>query len=286
MNAVTNVMTEDSCRESAIFFPGKRGDLFGVLHEPKENPLGACILCHPFAEEKLWSQRVFVSFARELARRGLVVLRFDFSGNGESDGVFESSGIRSYIEDTSTAVEYLRAQYPTIESVDLMGLRFGATVAYLSAVARDDVGRLILWDPVLDGEEYVQEMLRINLATQMAVYGKVTITRENLVEGILNGTPVNIDGYLLGESVYKEFESLKLTGGEGCHAKSCFVSAIGRMPKRRFESIQQFASNLPAASFESVQEEAFWREIRQFYNRADKLFEKTLNWMGLNDGHA
>ena len=71
--------------ESPFFFPRGDARLFGVLHRPS-GPVSRSgfVLSHPFAEEKLWSHRVFVSFARALAGRGLAVLRFDYAGAGDS----------------------------------------------------------------------------------------------------------------------------------------------------------------------------------------------------------
>jgi pimeloyl-ACP methyl ester carboxylesterase len=38
----------------------------------------------------------------------------------------------------------------------LLGLRFGATLAALAAAARDDVERLVLWEPVGQGARYLE----------------------------------------------------------------------------------------------------------------------------------
>ena len=53
--------------EECYFFNNKRYRLFGHMYRPdnieKENGCGI-VICDPFAEEKLWSQRVMVNFAR------------------------------------------------------------------------------------------------------------------------------------------------------------------------------------------------------------------------------
>jgi hypothetical protein len=41
--------------------------------------------------------------------------------------------------------------------VTLLGLRFGATLAALASAARDDVERLVLWEPVREGARYLEE---------------------------------------------------------------------------------------------------------------------------------
>jgi hypothetical protein len=57
------------------------------------------IFVDAFAEEKLWSQRVMVSFARKMALLGYPVLRFDVMGHGDSDGEFKNATIPSILSD-------------------------------------------------------------------------------------------------------------------------------------------------------------------------------------------
>ena len=68
-------------KETPTFIPHLEDRLFGMLHEPEgRTSRTPFVFCHPFAEEKLWTQRVYVSFARRLAREGHPVLRFDYRG--------------------------------------------------------------------------------------------------------------------------------------------------------------------------------------------------------------
>src|SRR5262245_18163177 len=78
--------------ETPFYFGRESSPLFGVFHAPARTTcLPAFVFCHPFAEEKLWTHRVFVSFARRLAAEGYPVLRFDYMGNGDSAGDFRDS---------------------------------------------------------------------------------------------------------------------------------------------------------------------------------------------------
>jgi pimeloyl-ACP methyl ester carboxylesterase len=86
------------------------------------------------------------------------VLRFDWYGSGDSAGdVLEGGHPDSWLEDLEWAVEELKAT-AHVSSVALVGLRLGASVAALAARDRSDVDRLVLWDPVVDGEEYLREL--------------------------------------------------------------------------------------------------------------------------------
>jgi len=74
-------------------------------------------MSHPFAEEKLWSHRVFVSFARALAERGYPVLRFDYMGAGDSSGTTPETSLQTHLDDLRAAVEVLLARQPQLERV-------------------------------------------------------------------------------------------------------------------------------------------------------------------------
>ena len=147
--------------------------VFAGHHRPALPASRAVVMCHPLAEEKLWSHRVFVSFARDLAAAGFAVLRFDFRGEGDSDRPFEQSDFETRIQDACLAVDTVRALNPTVTEVTLLGLRLGASVAAAAAARRSDVARLVLWDPVIDGAAYMQTVLRLNLMFQMAIHQRV-----------------------------------------------------------------------------------------------------------------
>ncbi len=58
--------------ESPFFFESETARLFGMLHAPGAVSASrtAFVMSHPFGEEKLWSHRVFVVFARALRGAG------------------------------------------------------------------------------------------------------------------------------------------------------------------------------------------------------------------------
>jgi alpha/beta superfamily hydrolase len=105
--------------ETPFFFQGNGYRLFGVFHEasgPKKKE--GFVFCAPFAEEKLWTHRVFVNFARLLAEKGYPVLRFDYMGNGDSEGDFEESSLETMLSDTECATIMLREKISAIESIN------------------------------------------------------------------------------------------------------------------------------------------------------------------------
>lgn len=266
--------------ETPLFFPGQHSPLFGVLHEgtgsKRRQPF---VFCHPFAEEKLWAHRVFVTFARELAARGHSVLRFDYMGNGDSGGEFSESSAKTALDDIASALDWIKDRVHA-QRVGLLGLRLGATFASRVADARTDIDTLVLWAPIVDAGRYVQEQLRINLTTQMAVFKQIRSDREALVASLRAGQTVSIDGYELALPMFEQLTTLRLTDGARQFAGRCLIVQIERSDKAPSAKELELLRSLYAhGTLASVQEDPFWKEIERFYQRADNLFSATLTWL-------
>jgi exosortase A-associated hydrolase 2 len=268
-------------QETPFFFPSGEQTLFGVLHQPvTESSRSGFVFCHPFGEEKLWAHRVYVAFARALAADGHPVLRFDYMGNGDSGGTFSQSSLRTAIADVRAATEeILRRTGP--RPLSLLGLRLGGTVASLAAEELSDLDRLVLWAPVVDGARYMQELLRINLTTQLAVYKEVRRDREALVADMRAGETVNVDGYEMSLPMYEEVSAVKLSADSKRCQAPCLVVQIDRQPGRPAAELGQLASRYSMGRLLFAQEEPFWKEIARFYDQASALSAETRKW--LND---
>jgi len=266
--------------ETAYFLPLGDERLFAFLHRPDGPCRGGVVLCAPLAEEKLWSHRVFVSFARDLAERGFAVLRFDYRGEGDSDRPFEQSDCSTRIADVRAAIDELKRQVPGLDRVTLVGLRFGAAIAAAAAAGRGDVERLVLWDPVVDGADYMQSVLRTNLMAQMAIHRKVLESREQLIERLDRGETVNVEGYALSSSLFRETSALRLAGLIAAAGRPCQVVSITARaaPPRPDLAALAAASHVELAA---ATEEAFWKEIKPFCQRAADLTRVTFAWLGV-----
>ncbi|MEZ5499021.1 MAG: alpha/beta fold hydrolase [Steroidobacteraceae bacterium] len=142
-----------------LFFGDKDAPLYGVYQPPKgESRNAGVVLCYPFGQEYMRAHRAFRQLALLLTRKGFHVLRFDYRGTGDSSGELESSRIEQWLDDIGHAVQELR-DTADLKSVNVVGLRLGALVAAAACAKRDDIDRLILWDPVLTGSAYENELL-------------------------------------------------------------------------------------------------------------------------------
>jgi pimeloyl-ACP methyl ester carboxylesterase len=94
-----------------------------------------------------------------LAAAGCHVFRFDYFGTGDSMGQSRDATLRGWEEDIETAIEELRDTSGATR-VALVGLRLGAALAtHVAARKRKVVEALALWDPVVSGSEYLEELL-------------------------------------------------------------------------------------------------------------------------------
>jgi pimeloyl-ACP methyl ester carboxylesterase len=142
---------------TAFYFGASERPLFGFYHAAAGPGRGAVVVCPPGAGEYQFAHRALRVLAQRLAGAGHHVLRFDYSGTGDSWGATTEADPDLWSLDAAEAIEELK-QLSGRTRVDLVGLRFGALVAARVAAGRGDVGRLVLWDPVLDGTAWVEEL--------------------------------------------------------------------------------------------------------------------------------
>ena len=94
-----------------INFQGPKGQtLAGILELPSAKaPHAMALFAHCFSCSKdITASR---SIARELARQGIGVLRFDFTGLGQSEGDFADTNFSTNLQDLEAAAAWLNANY-------------------------------------------------------------------------------------------------------------------------------------------------------------------------------
>ena len=136
--------------------------LFACCHEPALDRRRKCavVICQPVGHEYINSHRALRQLASRLCYAGFTVLRFDYYGCGDSIGSAEEGRIFQWLEDISTAISEVRHRTGAVQ-VCVIGLRLGAALATIAANKRADVESLVLWDPVVSGKSYLDELLRL-----------------------------------------------------------------------------------------------------------------------------
>ncbi|KAG2589549.1 hypothetical protein PVAP13_5NG128181 [Panicum virgatum] len=90
-----------------VVVANKHGEnLVGMLHHAGSNKV--VILCHGFVACK--DDSIMIDLATALTKQGIGAFRFDFSGNGESEGEFHYGSYRKEADDLHSVVSYLHQE--------------------------------------------------------------------------------------------------------------------------------------------------------------------------------
>src|SRR2546429_9172383 len=125
-----------------LFIPMPHGRLEAILKEPGSQAINGVSLVlhpHPLGGGRMHNQVVFRA-AAALNDAGLVILRINFRGVGQSTGTHDKGyGER---DDVRAGLDYLAKNYPNQE-ITLCGFSFGARVGLEVGIADERVARLI-----------------------------------------------------------------------------------------------------------------------------------------------
>lgn len=146
-----------------------------------------------------------------LARAGCAVLQIDLFGCGDSSGDFADAEWEIWKKDVRAACAWLRGCVGG--PIDLWGLRLGASLAAdLCTDASLAIDRLLLWQPVTNGEQFLTQFLRLRLAAEMLAEGSAQSGTGKLRATLRAGHSLEIAGYELAPSLAGGIESLRLGG--------------------------------------------------------------------------
>ena len=176
-------------------------------------------------EERKSAHRALVETARIFAEEGLPVVRFDYSGCGDSSGRMVDYSIGDWQADVRAVVEFAEKKY-SWPKVGLLGVRAGGSIAVRAAEALL-VDSLVLWEPVVTGRQYVEAELRKKLVNQMVMFGKSRTKREDMLSELEKGKCIDCDGYPISSRLYEELCGINLSQDEERTAKRIFVIQIG-----------------------------------------------------------
>ncbi len=179
-------------RSEKVEFKGANGDLLaGRLDRPNGKPRAFALFAHCFtcSKDVFAAQRISTA----LAERGVAVLRFDFTGLGNSQGDFANTSFSSNIADLVAAADFLRAQHqaPKLLIGHSLG---GAAVPLAAAKIPECIGVATLNAPF--DPQHVQHLFGDALET-IKSKGEATVTlagrsftiRKDFVEDLMIHSP-------------------------------------------------------------------------------------------------
>jgi alpha/beta superfamily hydrolase len=262
------------------FFFG--GGIFGVLHRPPHHAQSGWLICNPLGMEKTNAHRFNLEWARALATAGHWALRFDYRGTGDSAGSFEDYSIHDYLEDIGRAVEELE-RLSGGPCSGLFGLRLGAGLAAAYAAESGRTLDLGLWQPVVDGCKYRDELLRRAMANELVNSAGPHRSRDDFRDELARGLAVSVDGFNLKAPMHDSLAELNLESiGRGLPGRVFVAQINSRAGRPTPPMIKGLVSAYPEGTveFETVRGPSVWLRTKTYRWRQEELFRKTLSWVG------
>jgi len=126
-------------REKVSFINDQGETLAGLLERPVAAPLAYALFAHCFTCSKTIGAATRIS--RALAAQGFAVLRFDFTGLGNSEGDFANTNFSSNVRDLLSAAQHLKAQGHALDL--LIGHSLGGAAVLAAAADLPDVKAVV-----------------------------------------------------------------------------------------------------------------------------------------------
>jgi exosortase A-associated hydrolase 2 len=192
-----------------FFLAAGRGVRFCIFHPPAGEPRATLLYLHPFAEEMNKSRRMAALQSRMLAAAGCAVLQVDLYGCGDSSGDFSEARWEIWKDDVALGLEWMRRRLAM--PVHLSGLRLGALLALDYATGTDeDIAGLVLVQPLVSGESFLTQFLRLRVASEMMYAGTSKTGTQQLRGELARGRVVEVAGYGLAPELAQAIDRLKL----------------------------------------------------------------------------
>ena len=188
-----------------LYFGSPPKELYGCHHFPQSLNSRTCVvvLCYPIGQEYIQSHRAFYQLGVRLSQVGFHVLRFDYFGCGDSSGDFEKGTLFQWTADIHTAIEEIRKR-SGVTRVCLIGLRIGATLSVSAALDCLCVDSIILWEPVVHGKTYLEELAKSQLILMRSLRPKSGWIMRN------SEMPEEILGFPLTPDLKKDLDGINM----------------------------------------------------------------------------
>ncbi len=254
--------------ETAGYFSILGERIYYVIHRPEVDARAKVLLAGPLPDERTHAHLTWIRWARLLAHRGFEVMRFDYSGTGESEGRFETATLSRWMEEVVFCLERLGGDGS--KPVVIHGLRMGGLIG--ARAFQEGYGdAVIAWDPSISGEALMIDAARRQQAANLVqgIAGGVPGPRA-IAARLEQGLPVEINGYTWTPALWGDAKSWKLF----------FPDPKAGRPQLRLHLGRRAAVD-PTSSLETVPISwpPFWVVGHRLIHEVDSLFERSLRFI-------
>lgn len=225
-----------------LFFltvPTTSHKIFCHVHCPALSNQEAFFFFNPILDEKQNVQKFQVQAARNLCNLNYFVIRFDYFGTGDSAGELYEMDFYKTLLDIEYLFDYILKEY-NVNSIKLLGVRFGADLAAVIATKFAFISILFLIEPIIKGLRYLIEQ-----RFRRKMFFRITgiPDREDLI-GINGRTFEDFQGCPLSTDVLKFIGDLNLDE-ISFKNKSVFIYSISTTSKKLMNNV---VSNLSVSN--------------------------------------
>ncbi|MFH1506080.1 MAG: alpha/beta hydrolase [archaeon] len=122
--------------QKKITFHNSKGDkLVGILSNPTEDKEKIVLICHGLASNK--DRPIYVKMEEALNKNNIATFRFDFFGQGKSEGKFEEITMTELVDDILQAVLFLKIK--GYSEFGIFGSSMGGTAAIIAATRIEEL---------------------------------------------------------------------------------------------------------------------------------------------------
>jgi exosortase A-associated hydrolase 2 len=246
---------------SASFLDSRAGRIFCTRWEPDQASRSSAqpqvLILPPFGEEMNKSRHLLAALGRAAAESGACALLPDLYGTGDSEGDFSEATLSHWRADVDACIRHLGQGSP----LHLVGMRFGALLA-AEAAQRHRVAGLVLVQPVTDGRNQLNQLLRLRLAAAMAGGGERERSSD-LRARLAAGEVLEFAGYGVNGELAEDLEGLAM---EALAPPACtrvsWVDVVADAAREPGPAVQRVLESWSRAGTQALQErvvcDAFW----------------------------
>ena len=249
-----------SARE-AFFADAAFGQRFCIVNRPSGQPRGLVLLVPPLLEELNKSRRMCALAAHALADAGLLVLRMDLHGCGDSSGDLADASWVTWIADVEHSAAWLRSQADG--PLFIWAVRGGALLAGDWLARGGGCDGLMLWHPVLEGRRNLVQLLRLAAVAHWQDEHKAGASASALLARLEQGAGAEVAGYVISPKLAKGWSSsrLELPPGFAAPVAVMEMAASGDVQPNRAlgEWVARWSGAGQAVLHEKVTGPFFWQ---------------------------
>jgi len=135
---------------------------------------------------------------------------------------------------------------------------------------------ILLWEPIIDLCEYLDQLFRINLTSQMTLYKKILYKRDDLKLKLLNNEDIIIEGYEFTKKMLTEFKETQDLFSRYVFNNPIYIAMFS---KKKIQVINHILTLNDRNKIEYIKEKKIWSELKIHTEYTNELNTSSLNWI-------